>query len=94
MGAALGVWGGLAGLLAPQGKCRGLVFNFGLVLGGVGGCCLIAALLALWVGQPVGVWCGLLMGGVPALPFAGLLPALGGIYRQAEERRLVARDLI
>jgi hypothetical protein len=89
-----GLWGSLGGILAPQGKARPLVMGLGwlLFLASVG--LLAAAVTALAVGQPYGIWYGL---GLPGLLGVGLMGALLPVarlrYRQAEERRMQAEDL-
>lgn len=93
LGVVGGVLGSLAGTLAPAGKARRLVIGaFWGVLG------LSAVLLAISVaafisGQPYGVWYGLGLPGVIGLiVFGPLLPTVYLRYRQAEERRMAAKD--
>ncbi|MCK6460449.1 MAG: hypothetical protein L6Q95_11210 [Planctomycetes bacterium] len=97
-GTMLGLFGGLLGTLmgclGPRGKARGLVG--GLLKGGTLACAALAAagVAALLMGQPYGVWYGLLL---PGLLGAGILlslrPVLRRTYEQAEARRMEAHDL-
>ena len=89
-----GLWGALAGTLAPQGKARRFVLGYGLVLVAMSLVFLILAIIALCVGQPYGIWFGLglpgLQGVILMIPF---IPLVLHRYRQAEERRMAAQDL-
>ena len=96
LGVIGGLWGSLAGLYA--GRARGWVVGSMWVwfIGSV--LLLLAGVVALGQGQPYGVWYGLglpgllgtIMGGVF---LAVLAPAFREAERQAEERRMQARDL-
>jgi hypothetical protein len=97
-GTALGVIGGtlgsLAGSLAPRGKAKALVM--GLFTAVLVACAvmLVAGVVALLQGQPYGVWYGLgLPGALGLIVVGGLMPVVQRRYREAEERRLSARDL-
>jgi hypothetical protein len=94
LGVAGGILGSLAGVLAPRGRAKGLVLGFH-VLALV--CCFVLfciGLVALIQGQPYGVWYGLGFPGLLGLGvFGGLLPVVRMRYREAEQRRLAARDL-
>ncbi len=97
-GTMLGVFGGLLGtlmgVLGSRGKARGLVT--GMLKGGIVACAALAAtgIAALALGQPYGIWYGLLL---PGLLGVGILlplrPVLRRTYEQAEARRMEARDL-
>jgi hypothetical protein len=97
-GTALGIMGGvlgsLAGTLAPRGKAKPLVMGlFGLTLVA---CALMlaAGVIAFLGGQPYGIWYGLgLPGALGLLVMGGLMPVVQMRYREAEQRRLTARDL-
>ena len=93
-GCLAGLWGALAGTLAPQGKARRFVLVFGWLLILAAIVFLVAAIVAYFGGQPYGIWFGL---GLPGLQGVILLPVLFAIvllrYRQAEERRMTAQDL-
>lgn len=94
MGLLGGTLGSLTGIFAPRGKAKSLVLGLYVIslLGSV--LLLIAGSVAYLTGQPYGVWYGL---GFPGLGgtviFGSLLPMTSGVYRQAEQRRLAARDL-
>jgi Flp pilus assembly protein TadB len=97
-GAALGILGGvygtLVGMLAPQGKARGLVLGLhGLILV-ASVVLLVAGIVALAAGQPYGVWYGLgLAGLLGVVIFGTLLPVVLNAYRMAERRKMSAQDL-
>lgn len=95
-GASAGVFGGAfgaaVGVLAPRGKCKGVVmgFHFGLVaIGAVAGAAGVAALA---MGQPRHVYYPLLLGGgILTIVLGSLVPVVQQRYREAEERRLNAK---
>ncbi|HTU90090.1 MAG TPA: hypothetical protein VMF69_08330 [Gemmataceae bacterium] len=88
-----GLWGSLAGILAPQGKARSLVLGLGWLFAGVSLILLAMGMIALFIGQPYGVWYGLgLAGLIGSLVVPPNLAALRRVYRQAEERRMQAED--
>jgi hypothetical protein len=65
-----------------------------LFLAVVGVVLLIAGLTALLTGQPYGVWYGLMLPGVPGVISLTWAPrVIRNGYRQAEERRMAARDV-
>ncbi len=90
-----GLWGTCAGLLAPRGKARGFVAGFGLLLIAVSAAFLVAGLVAYRAGQPYGIWYGL---GLPgAIGLGVMVPNFYVVltrYREAEERRMQAEDLM
>jgi peptidoglycan/LPS O-acetylase OafA/YrhL len=97
-GTALGIGGGmlgsLAGTLATRGKAKPLVM--GLFVTALLACAamLVAGVVALVQQQPYGVWYGLGLPGLLGLVvLGGLLPVVQTRYREAEQRRLSARDL-
>ena len=94
LGCLLGLWGTLMGVLGSRGKAKGLIVGGFWVLLGASVVLLIAGLIALITGQPYGVWYGLGLAGligVLVLGFNG--PMVFRVYRQAELRRMEARDL-
>lgn len=97
-GTMLGVFGGLLGtlmgVLGSRGKARGVVA--GLLTGGTVACAALAAagIAAVALGQPYGVWYGLLLPGVLGVGILlSLRPVLRRTYEGAEARRMEAKDL-
>jgi hypothetical protein len=89
-----GLWGACAGCLAPRGRARGFVLGTGALFVVVGAIFLIAAIVAYRAGQPYGIWYGLGLPGLLGLTlFPMLLPVVMYRYREAEERRMAAKDL-
>lgn len=94
LGVLGGSWGALVGTLAPRGKAKGLVLGSLALLLTASLACLIAGIVALASRQPYGVWYGLLLAGVIGVFVLGpLSPLAFAAYRQAETRKLEARDL-
>jgi hypothetical protein len=94
LGALGAIFGTLGGILGPRGKAKRLVFGFiGFALA-YSAAMLVAGLVALAVGQPYGVWYGLLLPGVLGLVvFGANTPVVVYAYRMAEKRRMEAQDL-
>jgi hypothetical protein len=93
LGVLGGLWGGLAGTLAPQGKARRLVLGSGELLQWLSVILLGAGLIALFTGQPYGIWYGLGLAGLIGTVVLGpALPQIRKRYREAEERRMQAED--
>lgn len=91
-------WGGLtgtlAGVLAPRGKGKTLVLaiNFGAMVLCAG--LLLAGIVAKVNGQPYGIWYGLGFPGLLGLiVFGSGTPVILIRYREAELRKLLAKDL-
>lgn len=94
LGCLGGVWGTLAGVFAPQGKAKTLVFGLWSVIFVASVILLGAGLFALIAGQPYGVWYGLGLAGMIGTCVLGpMFFTVRQRYRQAEARRLEARDL-
>jgi MFS family permease len=94
LGVLGGLWGGLIGTLAPRGRARGLVLGGMWALLIASAVLLALGLIALWTGQPYGVWYGLGLAGAIGLVVIGVnMPNVYRVYRAAEERKLAARDL-
>lgn len=94
LGVVGGVLGSAIGVLAPQGKCRGLVMGLIGVVMAAGVLLLIAGVAALLLKQPYGVWYGLLLPGLMIPLLLGfLLPVVRRRYQEAELRKSAARDL-
>lgn len=98
-GTLLGAIGGsgigiLAGVLAPAGKAKTLVFGFNTVCFVVSVTLLIAAIAAVVAGQPYAIWYGMLLPGIlGTILFGGGFFLLRARYREAELRQMQARDL-
>lgn len=94
-GAAAIVMGALVGWLTPQGKARRAIVRAWITLWVVSMAMLAAGIVALGIGQPYGVWFGLLLPGVVGTAVVGgNLPVILNRYRQVENRRLAAKDLL
>ncbi len=94
-GAAAGVLGALVGWLVPKGKARRTITRAWIALWIVSIAMLASGVVALEAGQPWGVWYGrLLPGVVGAVVLGGNLLIILKRYREIEERRLAAKDLI
>ena len=89
LGVSIGLWGSLAGVLAPQGKARSLVLSLGWWLFGVSLVLVAAGLTALVSGQPYGIWYGLGLGGLIGMGVLGpILPVVRKRFREAEQREV------
>lgn len=90
-GSVLGI---LAGVLAPQGKARSLVYGVNTFFFISGVVLLILGVVALCTGQPYGIWYALLLPGVMGTClFGGAYWIIGQRYRQAELRQMQAKNL-
>jgi hypothetical protein len=89
-----GLWGALVGTLAPWGRGKTFVLGSLCVLLMAGFVCLALGIIAIVAGQPYGVWYGLLLPGVLNTIILGSLAPVALLrYRQAEMRKIQARDL-
>ena len=87
--------GSLIGCLLPRGRALRVLRTAWFALGAVAVIFLVIGTVALIEGQPWGIWyCFLLPGAVGALVMGANTPAIFKRYREAEERRLAAKDLI
>ena len=94
LGTLGGLWGSLVGTLAPRGKGKSLVLTSLGILLAASVACLGLGIMALVARQPYGVWYGLLLPGIIGLVVLGSLsPVALTAYRQAEMRKIQARDL-
>jgi uncharacterized membrane protein len=87
--------GVLAAWLAPRGRARHFMLRtwFGLWVAAIG--LLVVGAVALADRQPWGIWYGFLLPGVVGTLVVGANSlVLLRRYREAEERRLAARDLL
>lgn len=94
LGVIGGLYGTLAGILAPQGRARGVILGTHVVLMVMCALLLGTSVIAYFSGQPYGVWYGLgLPGLLGCVLFSALYPILKKRYAEAELRKSVARDL-
>ncbi len=94
LGVLGGTWGSLVGILAPRGKAKHLVLGSLVLMLAACAACLSLGVLALLQHQPYGVWYGLLLPGILGLVlFPSLTPVVLMRYREAENRKMQARDL-
>ena len=95
LGCTCGLIGGLAGFLVPQGKAKELILGAFYVMIVFSAVLLVAAIVGYFSGQPYGIWYGLgLAGLIGVLVMGANLPQVNRWYRQAEERRMKAHDLV
>ncbi len=93
-GVLAGLWGTIVGICAPRGKARGFVTGSWFFLMVVSVTFLATSLIALVVGQPFAIWFFLLLPGMQGLLILGLLfPVVLKRYREAEERRMEAKNI-
>ncbi|SPE40813.1 conserved membrane hypothetical protein [Candidatus Sulfopaludibacter sp. SbA3] len=94
-GGAAGIMGALVGWLVPQGKARRPIVRSWIALWILSWAMLVAGIVALETGQPYGIWYGLLLPGViGTVVLGGNLVVILKRYREVEERRLAAKDLL
>ncbi|MBM4067540.1 MAG: hypothetical protein FJ271_01140 [Planctomycetes bacterium] len=94
LGVLGGLAGGLAGWLAPQGKARAAVLTLWWLLLAASGVLLAGGVAGYLAGQPYAVWYGMGLTGLIGVLVLGInLPIIIIRYRQAEARRMQARDL-
>ena len=89
----IGLWGGLAGMLAPQGRGKSLVLGTAWAFVGLGVVLACGGLYALVAGQPFHIWfwpCH--VGFLAALLIGCLIPVVRRRYNEAEARRLQAEQ--
>jgi uncharacterized membrane protein len=92
-GIIAGAWGSVAGVSAPQGKRRGLVYMSAGFLIVAGAISLITGLAAASLQQPFFVYYPLIVLGGLCLMLLVLLPMVRQRYREADHRRLEAEEL-
>ena len=94
-GCMAGLMGGVVGWLAPQGRSRTLVVRAWLALWALAVALLGVGIVALASGQEWAVWYSLLLPGAIGTVVVGAnTPVLLKRYRDVEQRRLAARDLL
>ena len=86
---------GVVGYFAPKGRARQLIVRGWLALWALAVALLAAGLMAQIQGQPWGLWYGLELPGVVGTLVVGLNTfVIQKTYRQVEQRRLAAKDLM
>ncbi|SPE17412.1 conserved membrane hypothetical protein [Candidatus Sulfotelmatomonas gaucii] len=94
-GVAAALLGGAVGVLAPRGRARNFILRSWFALWAVAVVLLIAGFVALAQGQPWGIWYGLVLpGAVGTLVVGANSYVVQKAYRQVEERRVAAKDLL
>ncbi|MGC2299578.1 MAG: hypothetical protein WA476_12300 [Acidobacteriaceae bacterium] len=92
---AAGLMGGLVGWLVPRGRARDFILRAWFALWAVAVVLLVAGFVALANHQPWGVWYGLLLpGAIGTLVVGANSLVILRRYRDVEERRLAAKDLL
>jgi len=94
-GVSAGLMGGLVAWLVPRGRAREFILRAWFVLWAAAVALLISGVVAMVNGQPWGVWYGLLLpGAIGALVVGANTLVILKRYREIEERRLAAKDLL
>lgn len=94
-GIVAGIMGGMVGVLGPRGRARSFVLRTWFILWLLAVALLVVGVVALVGGQPWGVWYGLLLpGAIGTLVVGGNSLVIQKTYRDVEQRRLAAKDLI
>ncbi|WP_428389774.1 hypothetical protein [Mucisphaera sp.] len=95
VGIYCGLLGGISGTLAPRGIGKVWVLGAWLLMIAFGLVTLIAGVVALIDQQPYHVYYPLLLGGFLCGVLGSiLLPVIWMRYREAEQRKLAARELM
>ncbi|HPG29978.1 MAG TPA: hypothetical protein PKY81_01870 [bacterium] len=95
LGVMCGIYGALAGILAPKVKAKKQVFCIHFILIGVSLILLLFGIIAYFSEQPYGIWYGFGFAGLLCLIIiSSLTPILIKRYREAELRKSVAQDII
>ncbi len=86
---------GLVGYFAPKGRARQFIVRIWLTLWALAVALLVAGLVAKLEGQPWAIWYGLGLPGLVGTLVVGLNTlVILKTYRQVEQRRLAAKDLL
>jgi hypothetical protein len=94
-GVVAGILSGLVGWLAPRGRARSFVLRSWAGLWFAGVILLAVGLVALFQGQPWGIWYGfLLTGAIGTLVVGANYYTVKITYQRVEERKLAIRDLL
>jgi hypothetical protein len=94
-GVLAGLMGGLVAWLVPRGRAKDFILRAWSTLWALAVALLIVGLVALINGQPWGVWYGFLLpGAVGTLVVGANSYVILKRYRDVEERRVAAKDLL
>jgi hypothetical protein len=94
-GTATGVMGAVVGCLAWRGRARRFVIGAWIALWAAALVLLGIGLTALVVGQPWGIWYGFVLpGGIGVAVVGANFATILTRYRETEQRRLAAQDLV
>jgi hypothetical protein len=92
-GVVLGTLGTIQGILAPRGRAKNVMVPLAVIVMGAGITTLVIGLVAVAMGQPYGVYYPLILtGGLAALLWGMMVPAMKRRYSEMEMRRISALD--
>jgi hypothetical protein len=93
-GVVAGLMGGLVCWFVPRGQARNFILGAWFAVWALAVGLLIVGIVALLIGQPWGIWYGLLLPGAIGTLVVGVNSlVILKRYREIEERRLAAKDL-
>ncbi len=93
-GVLVGLWGALAGVLAPRGRAKGFLMVFASVLGLAMVIMLVLGIALLVTGHPFWVWYAwLLPGAIGIFVLPPVVRVIALRYAEAEARKLEAMDV-
>ena len=94
-GATAAIMGGMVGWLVPRGRGRRFILTAWISMWAAAFALLGVGVPALMNGQPWGVWYAFLLPGVVGVAvMGGTLLVILKSYREIEQRRLAAKDLL
>jgi len=94
-GVIAGLMGAMVGWLVPRGRARGFILGAWFAVWAVAVVLLLLGIAARVNGQPWGVWCALLLpGAIGTLVVGANSLVILKRYREVEDRRLAAKDLL
>jgi len=90
-----GMLGGLAGWLVPRGRAKKFILRAWFTMWVISLALLVAGIVALINGQPWGIWYGLVLpGAIGTLVMGANSLVILKRYREVEQRRVSAKDLV
>lgn len=94
-GVIAGLMGAMVGWLVPRGRARGFILRAWFAVWAAAVVLLVVGIAARVNGQPWGVWYSLLLpGAIGTLVVGSNTLVILKRYREIEERRLAAKDLL